>query len=62
MNPISGFIIICLLITFGFFVGLLYFLTDYETEKCEVTYMFEYPQYVVSKIFNFIRNIWHKFL
>lgn len=50
MNPFSIFIVICLLITFAYFLGLTYFLSDFENEKCMPTYMFEYPQFV--RIFN----------
>lgn len=37
----------CLLLTVFYIVGLLVFLTDHEPgNNCEMTYMFEYPQYV----------------
>ncbi|KAI4456726.1 negative regulator of vesicle formation-related [Holotrichia oblita] len=35
-----------LYIACGFFYGLLLFLSDYEENKCEMTYMFQYPQFV----------------
>lgn len=48
MNPFSIFIVICISITFAYFLGLAYFLSDFESEECMPTYMFEYPQFVVS--------------
>ncbi|KAG5877044.1 hypothetical protein JTB14_006524 [Gonioctena quinquepunctata] len=50
MFKIGGFAIICLIITLGYGIGLLKFLTEYQEDKCQMTYMFEYPQYV--RIFN----------
>ncbi|CAH0564162.1 unnamed protein product [Brassicogethes aeneus] len=46
MRILSGFLVFCLIITCGYIVGLLKFLTDYEIDQCEMTYMFEYPQFV----------------
>nr|XP_022917205.1 GPI inositol-deacylase [Onthophagus taurus] len=43
---INGFILISILCTIGFIYGLLMFLSDFEPNKCEMTYMFEYPQFV----------------
>jgi hypothetical protein len=45
---INGFIIFSLFITIAYFVGLLVFINDHEENKCEMTYMFEFPQFVVS--------------
>lgn len=40
---------LCLLAALFYAVGLIFFLTDHEPgDRCEMTYMFEYPQYVVS--------------
>lgn len=46
---VNKFIFISLIAAIGFFYGLLLFLSDYEENKCEMTYMFQYPQFVVSK-------------
>ncbi|EFA08175.1 GPI inositol-deacylase-like Protein [Tribolium castaneum] len=47
MSPlINGFIIFSLTVTLLYFVGLLTFVNDHEENKCEMTYMFEYPQFV----------------
>ncbi|KAF5288458.1 hypothetical protein FQR65_LT02110 [Abscondita terminalis] len=46
MALISGFIAFSLIITFAYLLGILTFLTDYENNGCEMTYMYEYPQYV----------------
>ncbi|KAJ8946172.1 hypothetical protein NQ318_004425 [Aromia moschata] len=46
MNPISGFIVISLILVMGYGIGLLNFLNDFVEDKCEMTYMFEYPQFV----------------
>jgi hypothetical protein len=43
---INGFIIFSLFITIAYFVGLLVFINDHEENKCEMTYMFEFPQFV----------------
>lgn len=32
-----------------YILGLSNYLTDFEKNTCEMTYMFEYPQYVVCK-------------
>lgn len=43
---------LCLLGILWYTAGLVSFLTDHEPgDKCEMTYMFEYPQYVVSTHF-----------
>lgn len=44
---INGFIVFSLIVTLLYFVGLLSFINDHEENKCEMTYMFEYPQFVV---------------
>ncbi|KAF5293758.1 hypothetical protein FQA39_LY03243 [Lamprigera yunnana] len=46
MTLISGFIVLSLLITFAYLIGILTFLTDNEKNRCEMTYMYEYPQFV----------------
>lgn len=48
----SGFVF------FTFILGLHNFLTNNEENGCEMTYMFEYPQYVVSfsNIYKLIRH------
>lgn len=53
---INGFIILCLISTTAYVIGLLSFFADNEKDKCDMTYMFELPQYVVSSfiIFFFI--------
>ncbi|XP_044759364.1 GPI inositol-deacylase [Coccinella septempunctata] len=43
---INGFIILCLISTAAYFIGLLSFFADNEKDKCDMTYMFELPQYV----------------
>lgn len=49
MHFASLFIFLCLLLTAFYIIGLLLFLTDHEPDNnCEMTYMFEYPQYIVS--------------
>lgn len=48
MYIVNVFIILCLSLTFSYFIGILTFITDYEENKCEMTYMFQYPQFVVS--------------
>lgn len=57
MISIKSIMIYSTLILFFTFICLLYILgvaryvTDYEENTCEMTYMFEYPQYVVCKPF-----------
>lgn len=48
MSFISPFLIITLLLASAYILGIFIFMTDYEENKCEMTYMFEYPQYVVG--------------
>lgn len=49
------YLFLCLLVSFLYIAGLVFFLTDHEPgDKCEMTYMFEYPQYVVSTHFSLI--------
>lgn len=50
MTLISKFVILSLIATLIYFIGILIFITDHDENKCEMTYMFEYPQFVVSKI------------
>ncbi|KAJ8975495.1 hypothetical protein NQ317_016371 [Molorchus minor] len=46
MIPVNGFIFTCLVIVFAYGIGLLHFLNGSTEDKCEMTYMFEYPQFV----------------
>lgn len=48
MSIASPFIILSLCFTLAYIFGLFIFITDYEENKCEMTYMFEYPQFVVG--------------
>jgi len=36
-------------VTFLYILGVARYVTDFEENTCEMTYMFEYPQYVVRK-------------
>lgn len=46
-------VLLCSTTTFLFLAGLVFFLTDHEPDgQCEMTYMFEFPQYVVSLRFS----------
>ncbi|XP_023312014.1 GPI inositol-deacylase [Anoplophora glabripennis] len=46
MCPINGFTCICLIFVIVYGIGLVIFLSDFEENKCEMTYMFEYPKFV----------------
>ncbi|CAG9773683.1 unnamed protein product [Ceutorhynchus assimilis] len=47
MKKIIIYLLTCLLVFLLYLTGLVFFLTDHEPgDKCEMTYMFEYPQYV----------------
>lgn len=35
--------------TILYILGVVRYMTDYEENTCDMTYMFEYPQYVVRK-------------
>lgn len=49
---------LCLLAALCYAAGLIFFLTDHEPDdRCEMTYMFEYPQYVVSINIHLTRNM-----
>lgn len=48
MAAINLFAIFSGFVSFTFIIGLHNFLTNNEENGCEMTYMFEYPQYVVS--------------
>lgn len=50
MTIISKFVLLSLFITLFYFIGLLTFITDHEENTCEMTYMFEYPQFVKIKV------------
>ncbi|CAH1996626.1 unnamed protein product [Acanthoscelides obtectus] len=45
MGKLSAFLLICFIFTFGYGIGLINFITDFE-DKCEMTYIYEYPQFV----------------
>ncbi|KAK5640976.1 hypothetical protein RI129_009523 [Pyrocoelia pectoralis] len=49
MRVVSGFFICSLIVTIGYILGMLVFLNDYEENRCEMTYMYEYPQFVRIK-------------
>lgn len=46
INLLNGYIIFCLLITIAYLVGLLTFFGENDGIKCDMTYMFEMPQYI----------------
>lgn len=46
--PVNFVILISLIATFLYLLGVHNFVTRVEENACEMTYMFEYPQYVVS--------------
>ena len=48
MALINSIIFISILCTIGYFYSFFTFMSDYEENKCEMTYMFQYPQFVVS--------------
>lgn len=51
---------LCLLAALFYAVGLIFFLTDHEPgDRCEMTYMFEYPQYV--RVFHDIDEVYPKY-
>nr|CAI5842301.1 unnamed protein product [Callosobruchus analis] len=45
MGKLSVFLLICLIFTFGYIIGLINFITDFE-DYCQMTYIYEYPQFV----------------
>lgn len=53
MAAINPFVVFSGMVFVIFILGLHNFLTDNEENGCEMTYMFEYPQYVVS-----FDNVW----
>lgn len=55
-NTFSSFVASSIVVAFIYVNGMVYFMGDFERDKCEVTYMFEYPQYVVSTIFLYCQN------
>lgn len=59
MARISIFVIISLIVTFFYFVGLIKFLTDVGNDKCEMTYMYEYPQFI--RVSNDMDKIYPKY-
>ena len=44
----ASFLLLMLLLLF-YILGAARYITDFEENTCEMTYMFEYPQYVVGK-------------
>lgn len=38
-----------MLILLFYILGVVRYITDFEENTCDMTYMFEYPQYVVRK-------------
>jgi hypothetical protein len=48
MAAINPFAVFSGIVFVVFILGLHNFFTDYEENGCDMTYMFEYPQYVVS--------------
>jgi len=38
-----------IMITLLYILGIARYITDFEENTCEMTYMFEYPQYVVCR-------------
>ena len=51
-SSVPIYISILLFLCFGY--GIYDFLTGFEENGCEMTYMYEYPQFVVSFPFDFI--------
>ena len=47
---VSRAIFLCFIASF-FMIGLYNLLTDFENNKCEMTYMFEWPKYMVSSFY-----------
>lgn len=50
MGVVSGFILSSLIVTLAYLFGVLIFLKDHEVNRCEMTYMYEYPQFVRIKL------------
>ncbi|XP_075231360.1 GPI inositol-deacylase isoform X2 [Lycorma delicatula] len=46
MAVVSSVVIVSFIFLIGFFVGIHNYLKNYEGNKCDMTFMFEYPQYV----------------
>ncbi|KAH0560113.1 GPI inositol-deacylase [Cotesia glomerata] len=56
-----SFLLLCL-ISFGLYLfGVANYVTDLKQNNCDMTYMFEYPQYVRIKLDNEIENKFNKF-
>lgn len=47
----STLLLFLFIITLLYILGIARYVTDFEENTCEMTYMFEYPQYVVRKYF-----------
>lgn len=43
------FFLFLMLILLFYILGVVRYITDFEENTCDMTYMFEYPQYVVRK-------------
>uniref|UniRef100_A0A1Y1N8T0 GPI inositol-deacylase n=1 Tax=Photinus pyralis TaxID=7054 RepID=A0A1Y1N8T0_PHOPY len=50
MGVVSGFILSSVIVTLAYLFGILIFLKDHEVNRCEMTYMYEYPQFVHIKL------------
>ncbi|CAG9863163.1 unnamed protein product [Phyllotreta striolata] len=59
MKLAGSFLLISTALTFAYFLGLVQFLTENGEDKCEMTYMFEYPQFV--KISNRIDKVYKRY-
>ncbi|XP_072396042.1 GPI inositol-deacylase [Diabrotica undecimpunctata] len=46
MKKISIYVFVSLILACSYIIGILKFLSENEEDRCEMTYMFEYPQYV----------------
>uniref|UniRef100_A0A6P7GD64 GPI inositol-deacylase n=1 Tax=Diabrotica virgifera virgifera TaxID=50390 RepID=A0A6P7GD64_DIAVI len=46
MKKISLYVFVSLILACSYIIGILKFLSENEEDRCEMTYMFEYPQYV----------------
>jgi len=56
-SMVPFFIMIILL----YILGVARYITDFEENTCEMTYMFEYPQYVVCRYTDYIRVLLFNF-
>lgn len=44
-----AYAVIFITVTILYILGVVKYMTDHEENTCHMTYMFEYPQYVVRK-------------